>query len=391
MQPKSNKPYAKGALKRFQKKIAFTKSCYKERKVDATYAIELPQEIGLKLTNRCDLRCTHCFQWNNEGYHRLLTKAEVKRQGDLNISIVENLLKETKHLKSHLYLWGGEPMMYTYWDELVKLLQDDPRDTVVCTNGLSIKRKLESLLKISENLTTLISVEGLEIHHDKLRGKNTFKKIMKNVDLLLNLQKQHIYKGHVSIAAVFSEDLIPDLYECCLYFEKKGIDTLYFNFPWYIPKDEAVNMNSFFAENFDWLGTDKGKRNTWNSFDYHIDMSLLDELLVQIKRILEKTWKIRIRFQPNLEVHEVEDYLKGKSTPPENKKMCLGISNRIDVMPSGHVVSCKKFTEFVMGSLEGNSLSDVWHGDAFKKFREVHNNKLMSICSKCEILYSNGI
>ena len=30
----------------------------------------LPEEIAFKLTNRCDLRCTHCYQWNDDGYHR---------------------------------------------------------------------------------------------------------------------------------------------------------------------------------------------------------------------------------------------------------------------------------------------------------------------------------
>jgi sulfatase maturation enzyme AslB (radical SAM superfamily) len=78
---------------------------------------------------------------------------------------------------------------------------------------MSIKRKLDSLLRVSECLSILVSVEGLEEEHDKLRGKNTFKKIMANVNLLLDLQKQGIYKGYVSIASVFSDDLIPKLYD----------------------------------------------------------------------------------------------------------------------------------------------------------------------------------
>ena len=87
MQPKSNKPYTKKALQRFKEKIDFTRKCYTERMKDPTYATKVPQEIGLKLTNRCDLRCTHCFQWNDVGFHRNLEKKEVKVQGDLDIDI----------------------------------------------------------------------------------------------------------------------------------------------------------------------------------------------------------------------------------------------------------------------------------------------------------------
>jgi len=391
MQPKSTKPYTKESLQRFKEKINFTRECYTKRLEDPTYASEVPKEIGLKLTNRCDLRCTHCFQWNDIGYHRNLEKKEVKVQGDLDIDIVKKLFEQTRESKSHIYLWGGEPMIYAYWNELVELLANDPRDTVVCTNGLSIKRKVDSLIKISERLTTLASVEGLEQQHDKLRGKGTFNKIMNNVDYLIDLQNQGIYKGHISIAAVFSEDLIPNLYECCEYFESKGIDTLYFNFPWYIPDNEAKEMTDFYEEHFSWMEKPRIRKRTWESFDFHIDIKKLDELLAQINRILEKTWDIRIRFQPNLELHEIKGYIEGKSKAPSCKSTCLGISNRMDVMPSGSVVSCKKFTEFKMGNLHENSMEEVWHGETFNKFRDTHNNKLMPICSKCEILFSNGM
>lgn len=391
MQPKSTKPYTIESLQRFKEKIDFTRKCYTERLNDPTFATEVPREIGLKLTNRCDLRCTHCFQWNDAGFHRQLDKKEVKVQGDLDIDIIKKLFEETRHTKSHFYIWGGEPMIYAYWNELVELLVNDPRDTVVCTNGLSIKRKVDSLLKISEKLTTLVSVEGLEAQHDKLRGKGTFKKIMNNVDYLIDLQKQGVYKGHISIAAVFSEDLIPHLYECCEYFEEKGIDTLYFNFPWYIPEDEAAKMTDFYNENYSWLEKSRIRRKTWESFDFNIDISKLNDLLAQINRILAKTWNIRIRFQPNLELHEIKGYLQGTSKAPSCKSTCLGISNRMDVMPSGSVVSCKKFTEFKMGNLHENSMKEVWHGETFNKFRETHNNELMPICAKCEILFSNGM
>ena len=391
MQPHSVLEYRDQAIKRLHRRITMAKKCNDERDKDPTFALELPYEIGLKLSNRCDLRCTHCFQWNEEGYHKHLDKPEVKQVGDMDIEIIRDIFKRTREYKSLLYLWGGEPMIYAHWNELIDLLEEDPRETVICTNGMSIKRKLDSLLRVSECLSILISVEGLEEEHDKLRGKNTFNKIMANVNLLLDLQKQGIYKGYVSIASVFSDDLIPKLYDFCDYFNDTGIDTLYINYPWYIPHDVARSMDELFQKDFSWMGTYQGFKNTWHSFGYKLNPQLIEELFTQLKMIRNRKWNIRIRFQPGLEDDQVKAFIEGDTKPAGNTTRCLGISNRIDVLPNGKVTPCKKFTEFIVGDLKNNTLEEVWHGEDFKKFREIHNNTLMPICSKCEILYANGV
>jgi len=74
----------------------------------------LPQEVAFKLTNRCDLRCIHCYQWNETGYHHRLTK---ERHGDLELSIVARVLEATRAVKSNVYLWGGEPLVYQDWTD----------------------------------------------------------------------------------------------------------------------------------------------------------------------------------------------------------------------------------------------------------------------------------
>lgn len=391
MQPRSVLPYRDEALKKLQKKLHVTKLVKEERDKDPAYALELPHEIGLKLTNRCDLRCAHCFQWNEEGYHNHLEKQEVKKDGDLDINIIKELLEKTRTHKANLYLWGGEPLMYSHWDELVQLLKADPRDTVICTNGLSIKRKLNDLVSISEGLTILISIEGLEAQHDNLRGKNTYRKIMAGVEELLQLQAAGIYKGFISVAAVVSDELVPHLFDFCMSFEEKGIDTLYINYPWYIPDDVAFGMDELFKEKYGWMGTDRGWMNSWHSFHFKVNSELHGALMEQLEMIRNKNWKMRVRFQPELEDNEVMGFIEGSTKPGQHRTRCLGISNRIDLMPNGVVTPCKKFPEFIVGNMNSASLEEVWQGEGFKKFRTLHNNTLMPICSKCEILYMNGI
>lgn len=391
MQPKTNLQYTRNGIRKIKEKMTIVKVCAKGRESDHTFALDLPQEIGLKLTNRCNLRCTHCFQWDIGGYHHDLDKSELKKDGDLNFDTVKEIFSKTRETRSSLYLWGGEPTLYAHWDKLIDLMVEDPRETVMCTNGVAIQHQIDSLVKISENLTVLFSIEGPEDIHNQIRGKDTYGKIMKNLDLLHNLQKEGKYKGSLSVEAVISDGLIPQLFDFCEFYESKGIDSLFLNFPWYIPDAAADKMDEYFESKFGWMGTGKDKGNSWHSFDFRISVFMIEELKRQMKKIIDKKWNIRIRFHPDLTVKDLLETIEGGVKPAQNKTRCLGISNRIDVLPSGQVTPCKKFPEFNVGNLNKKSLEDVWKGEEYNRFRDIHNNQLMDICSKCETLYANGI
>src|SRR5262245_29465380 len=112
--------------------------------------LNLPEILGIKLTNRCNLRCAHCYQWNEAGYHRDMCRSE--QNLDLDIGLFERLLVETRPVKSRLYLWGGEPLIHRDIERILELLEQDPRETTICTNAHFIEKHLDALCRISENL-----------------------------------------------------------------------------------------------------------------------------------------------------------------------------------------------------------------------------------------------
>jgi hypothetical protein len=93
----------------------------------------LPDEIAFKLTNQCNLRCTHCYQWGDNGHHHDLD-LRAQRQ-HLSFDIVAGVFAATRELGSNVYLWGGEPLMYRHWDKLADLLVRDPRWTTATLKG----------------------------------------------------------------------------------------------------------------------------------------------------------------------------------------------------------------------------------------------------------------
>ena len=187
MQPETTVKIDPAEFDRMKKSMGNLSKAVRARKTNPAYAASAPEEIGIQLTYRCNIRCEHCFQWNDQGFFHHLSKEEVR--DELSAEVVEKILFETREAKSNLYLWGGEPTVHKEWDALSLMLEKDPRWTVLCTNGLLIERKLESILRISENTVLLISVDGFKEQNDAIRGKGTFDKIMHNVNLVKDLQK----------------------------------------------------------------------------------------------------------------------------------------------------------------------------------------------------------
>lgn len=390
MQPKTEMKMDKASFERLKKTVQNMAESNRLSQLDPNYAVKIPKEVGIQLTNRCNLRCKHCFEWNQEGFNHDLTKKQLDHE--LDFDIVEKIFKQTCETKANLFLWGGEPMYYREWDRLTRLLEQDPRWSVLCTNGIMVEDKMDSLLRISENLAILTSIEGFEAENDAIRGTGSYKKVMAGMDKVLSLQKKGIFKGKQSVHCTISDAMIGKLYDFMVYFEDLGVDTVYFCFPWYLPKEVSLAMDQFFEEKFSWLvGENSQQKKSWHSFKFRINPDLVTYLEEEMRRINERTWKIRIRYQPALEISQVKDYILGTTATAQHKKKCLAITNRMDVLADGSVSACKLFSEFDVGNLKTMDVEEVWNGEKFRKVRAILSSGLMPVCSKCILLYLNGI
>ena len=321
------------------------------------------------------------------GYNR--TCNEIKNNCELPIEIIEKVLRDTEKRKSNLFLWGGEPLVYSQWDELVNLLDVHKRWTVLCTNGIDIEEKMDGLVRISSNLAILTSIEGFEKDNDAIRGKGTYQNAIRGIKEIISLQNKGIFKGKQSVHCTINNSNISSLYEVACFFESMGIDTLYLCFPWYIPEQVAIKMDAFYKENFSSWGALPDSP-SWHSFGFHVDMSNYQELMRQLEKINSHKWKIRIRYQPALELNEVKEFIEGKEIAAQKKRECNAIRNRVDVLADGTISACKLFPELTVGNLYEQSLLDIWKGERFNEFRKKLWKQLMPVCSKCILLYLNG-
>ncbi len=98
MQPKSKIKYDQKSLEVLQNTMQNICTTHRERKKSTIYSTDLPEVLAIKLTNRCNLRCKHCYQWNADGYHTFL-KAEIQKK-DISIKLVQKILKGITHDKN---------------------------------------------------------------------------------------------------------------------------------------------------------------------------------------------------------------------------------------------------------------------------------------------------
>lgn len=346
-----------------------------------------PEEVAFKLTNRCDLRCSHCYQWGEGGYHHALERDA--RRGDLSLDIVRRVLAATRTRQSNLYLWGGEPLLYRDWDGLVELLSEDPRWTSICTNGTLIERRMDSLLRISETLEMSVSIEGFETEHDLVRGAGSYRRMMAGLGLLLSAREAGRYRGEITTNFVITNPMIGRIHELLCHLQDLGVDTVYVSYPWYLSDDAVGHMDAYYADHFDWPIA--GSKRSWESYRYSLDPARIDVLISEISRIDTTDWSMKVRYNPELPKDDLKGFIGGSHVPAQGKTRCHSTQTRMDVFPDGQVVSCKFFPEFRVGDLHKNDVMDVWMGERFDHLRKtVAECGLMPVCAKCNLLYTRG-
>lgn len=356
-------------------------------RINEWQAQTLPEEVAFKLTNRCDLRCGHCYQWNEAGYHHQLEPSVAN--SDLDLGIVAKVLAATRPSRSNIYLWGGEPLLYRDWDGLVDLLIEDPRWISICTNGTMIARRLDSLLKLSDRLEVSISLDGFPAEHNSVRGKGAFDRVLRGLRLLAEQKLIGCFRGEITVNCLITDQMVGRIPEFVDWLESENVDTVYISFPWFLSSQAMSRMDDYYRRHFGLAQV--FERPSWHSYNYSLSAARIPALANSMALLGQRSGKIKVRCNPELQASELDDFIRGNDVPAQNKTRCQSIGTRMDVFPDGQVISCKFFPEFRMGSLVEHDVVSIWHGEKFNALREkISRNGLMPVCAKCNLLYTRG-
>lgn len=141
-------------------------------KMKKKYDCNVPWAILIDPTSACNLKCTGCWA------------AEYDKTDSLSYDLLDRVIREGKELGIYMYIYsGGEPLVRK--NDLIKLAEEHSDCAFLSfTNATLVDEEFAKRLGELGNFGLAISVEGFEEETDMRRGKGTYNKVMKAMDLL---------------------------------------------------------------------------------------------------------------------------------------------------------------------------------------------------------------
>lgn len=166
------------AMKRKIGRDNILSSCYFRTSVKPPYRKAL-----LQITERCNLRCAHCFLSANQ-------EGAVMNLQDMREKIIPQL-KESKVIS--ITLTGGEPFTHQNIVQIIKLIKNANIDVSICTNATLISESQMSKMVGMGQIHINVSLDGFRPEsHGKFRGDiRSFETTKTTIELLGKYQLLH--------------------------------------------------------------------------------------------------------------------------------------------------------------------------------------------------------
>ncbi len=177
----------------------------------------------VNVTNRCNLKCKHCFVFREGNPNEL----DGEMKPDRVLAELERL-RDRHGLRRMLWM-GGEPMLR--WRMIEKGLQLFEYNTIT-TNGTV------PLVDFGPNVIYVISLDGPREVNDPVRGAGTFDRVMKTVDAIAD-----DFSSTVMIQCVLhreNQDRLEELVQ-----ELQGTKVQGLSFSFYVPHAGEVSPRAW--------------------------------------------------------------------------------------------------------------------------------------------------
>ncbi len=139
--------------------------------------------LNLKLqwhiTERCNLRCVHCYQETHSG-----EELEFKEL----LGVIEQFkdLLNLMHARGHITITGGEPFIRQDFMDILEAVSASNISFAILTNGSFIDANTARRLRNLMPAFVQVSIEGSKSTHDSIRGVGNFDRTVRAVKHLVH-------------------------------------------------------------------------------------------------------------------------------------------------------------------------------------------------------------
>jgi len=302
-----------------------------------SYPLIPPEHVYFSLTNRCCLRCVMCD----------IPKSSARQEDELTTEEAKKIILQIKELGvRHLILSGGEPLLRQDLMELIRFSREIGISWVdIITNGILFNDDfVQKLIKSGLNHVT-VSLDGLAIANDTIRGEGSFEKSVNAIDKL-NYYKEKLNVTHPSIGINFTilNKNIDDMLKIVEFARTKKCNTVVF---------QPVLVSNVTMQ-------DRKKSPLWPLVN---ELRALESNIRKLVDIKEKGEGVFIYTDPAI-LKAIPDYFRGKR--PGKRFKCYEGIKRIVITCEGKLWSCTG----IYGDLRKDNLKRVWFSEEVQKIRK---------------------
>lgn len=133
------------------------------------------------VTDECNLKCRHCYQADD--MHKTMSYEDAL----IALDKISEYIGRLDGFEAQINLTGGEPLLYNKLFELIDEIRKRGFKWALLTNGIMLSDSSHLVRKIKERepVFVQVSLEGSETVNDEIRGKGTYEKICRAMDVLV--------------------------------------------------------------------------------------------------------------------------------------------------------------------------------------------------------------
>lgn len=341
-----------------------------------------PETISLFLTYQCNLRCKMCGQWGEAGSAKAYSKEQL--QSCLSVDEIKALIDDVAGFKPNITLFGGEPLLYSGWEDVVRYVKAAGLRCNMISNCTLLPKHAERVVDAGVD-EIIVSLDGPEPVHDEIRGREgTFARLKEGLDALRAARDAAGRKAPlINVSSVLFEENYERLEETLRTCESIGADSVTFHHLIFISRDIYDRHCAAFGSKFDVEHSD------WEGFVVDalpaIDTDRLIENLRQVKAIDSP---VAVSVYPNLTDEDVRAYYAAFDfTATSYKPRCMSPWMVAYIFPDGSVRSCNTLC-FVAGNLREATFREIWNSPRYVEFRrELKQQGRFPACVRCTELF----
>lgn len=306
--------------------------------------LAMPIKVQWKITNKCNLKCKHCYLGKLDGFELDFKKAMEITDTIINSNVMEVTLS------------GGECLIYKGIEKIIQKLLNNEIKVDIFTNALLLKRFLDKLdeINIEKNkLLFYVSVDGLKDTHEKIRGKNTF-------DITIDNIKYAIDKGYTVVTnTVINKINYEDIIDMVVLLKKLGVKDVQLS-------NLIIQGNASKDLKLDLKSQISLKDKLSNLYKEHPEFGYIYYSEVPDEDGIRKVYSLN---------NDKDEYVGN-----DNWKCTAGIA-RVTIDPNGKVYCCPFIKDSFLGDLNSENLEEVWDNvNRYKFLKRLSKENADRVC-----------